>query len=231
MGEVGTAEIGVSEIGDYMDVIYRLPGRWGNGKYMIESLSPDYYWEDEFFERMQMSLGLEIDNIARLLQIPTDEVIQQALDGTLNFDVEAILGQWFIRTASGQGLSRIEETLGILTDDTLTTEQRRTNALNRKRSKGISPTVQYMLSLVLKYVDDAIIIDQNAVGTHDNSFTVRILSPSGVPVQDAAMRRDLDTYKPAALAYTIQYTETDWIGMAERAWNDIGEIYWSTMSY
>jgi hypothetical protein len=207
---------------------------YGLWKYMAQELGPDDYWESEFWNRLQNSWGLELEKILRLIQFIPNDVVERVLNDDWYNDIEGMLAQWFPRTVNGDSNLRLwEEFLGIPADSSLSDSVRRAAIRTQELNTGQSPTVQYMLGIVLRYVNDAVILDQNALstGTHDNSFIIRILDPSAVPPTDAQMRAAIERFKPATLNYSIQYTETDWLHLAERDWATIGEVDWANLAY
>ena len=206
---------------------------YGTGKYMAQELSPDDYWESQYWNQLQMAFGLEMETLLRVVQFIPSDIAQRILNNDWPNEVEGILAQWLPQTVSGPFLVWWEEFLGIPSDISQTDVVRRITIHNQLLNSGQSPTVQYMLNIVLQYVNNAVIIDQNALstGTHDNSFLIRIIDPVGVPPTDSLMRAAIETFKPASLAYTIQYSETDFIALAERDFVALGETDFSNLNY
>jgi Uncharacterized protein conserved in bacteria (DUF2313). len=131
--------------------------------------------------------------------------VQGAELGGLYYYIDDLLKQCFIDTATW-GLSNWEEELGIITNLSLSYEQRREILKAKKRGQGT--TTKAMLKNVAQTFSggEGNILEDNA----NYSFTVQFIGVKGIPRNMQAFINMLEDIKPAHLGYTFKYTYTNW---------------------
>jgi hypothetical protein len=211
---------------------------YGWGVELIENL-PEYWHEDDFMRQFLMALGFEFDALDRLTRYPTPDDIQRALSGTeLPNDLEPIIANWFVRTASAEGLLLWEEFLGIAHDNTLSRDDQIAGIITRMRGAE-TPTPAYIRSQLLQYVDDLEIIEHFDLPGDDinrYSFDIHILAPVGISTNVQVNITNLvKKIKPSHLGFLIVWTEVTWhddaANMGDRTWADLGDMTWADLHF
>lgn len=140
--------------------------------------------------------------------------IQQAIAkglGVANYDVEEVLNQFFVDTATW-GLSLWEEDLGIITDMKKSYEARR--EIIKAKLRGSSSVTRGMLkNTALAYTNAEIDVIEKF---DDYSFIVKFISVKGIPENLNGFKQTIEEIKPAHLDFSIEYTYNVWNFLKEK---------------
>lgn len=125
--------------------------------------------------------------------------------GSLYYYIHDLLKQCFIDTATW-GLSNWEEEFGIITNLSLSYEQRREILKAKKRGQGTTTKAMLKNAAQAFSGGEVNILEDNV----NYSFTVQFIGVKGIPRNIQAFINMLEDIKPAHLGYTFKYTYTNW---------------------
>lgn len=142
------------------------------------SYLPDYYKNSEVIKNILNANAIELTNA------------QEKIINTLN--------QFFLLDAD-TSIDKWEKEFGIVTNKSLTIDERRKRILSKLRGLGTS-TIDQIKSICLSYVEDANIIENNS----DYSFTIELISSYGFPMFIMNLLEILEDIKPAHLRINLK---------------------------
>lgn len=142
----------------------------------------------------------------------------------LDAAVKDVLDQLHIETATW-GLDLWEKEFGITPNPQESYAIRRSRLLARKRG-GVTLTKERLIEIVLAYVNRAEITFSPEL----YKFTVKILSPLGVPALDTELRNTLTELRPAHLAFEIIYTYATWMTHSGKTWSQLSGLTWDQVA-
>lgn len=147
-------------------------------KETLLSYMPDYYKNSEIIKNILNSNAVELTKA------------QEKILNTLN--------QFFLLDTD-TSLSRWEKEFGIITNNTLSIDERRKRILSKLRGLGTS-TINVIKNMCLSYVEKANIIENNS----DYSFTIELISSVGFPSFIMNLLEMLEEIKPAHLRINLK---------------------------
>lgn len=126
--------------------------------------------------------------------------------GRLGYDIEDIIKQSYIDTATESGLSKMEEEFGIKRNLNSSYEDRREVIKAKKRGQGTCTNA------LIRNVAEAFSGGQCKVleNTAPYTFTIQFIGVKGIPKNMKSLISTIDEIKPAHLVYDFKYTYTSW---------------------
>jgi hypothetical protein len=144
--------------------------------------------------------------------------------GLLEYELSDLLDQCFISTATW-GLGRWEKVYGLVTNMTLSYEQRREILMAKLRGQGTT-TVQMIRETAETFSGGEIEVIEDNPNHH---FTVRFIGIKGIPRNMNAFISMLEDIKPAHLSYSFEYRYTTWSELINRSWSSITGFTWDSI--
>jgi Uncharacterized protein conserved in bacteria (DUF2313). len=146
--------------------------------------------------------------------------------GSLYYYIHDLLKQCFIDTATW-GLSNWEEEFGIITNLSLSYEQRREILKAKKRGQGTTTKAMLKNAAQAFSGGEVNILEDNA----NYSFTVQFIGIKGIPHNIQAFINMLEDIKPAHLGYTFKYTYSNWdyLDSKNLTYNSVEANTWDTL--
>lgn len=133
--------------------------------------------------------------------------------GRLQHELRDLLDQCFVGTATW-GLARWEETYGIVTNLSLSYEQRREIIMAKIRGQGTT-TKRMIRETAAAFSGGEVQVTEQNERYH---FIVRFVGIKGIPRNMQAFIGMLEEIKPAHLSYEFQYTYTVWEKLRPLTW-------------
>ena len=144
--------------------------------------------------------------------------------GRLYYHLEDLINQLFIDTATW-GLSIYEKELGLITNQSLSYEERR--ELIKAKLWGRGTTTKQMI----KETAEAFSGGEVDVTEYpaEYRFVVKFIGVKGIPRNMQGFIDMLEAIKPAHLAYEFKYTYTVWDFIKHLTWNDVSGMTWDDL--
>ena len=143
--------------------------------------------------------------------------------------IEDLSKNLYVKTATW-GLDLFEEELGLVTDKSVSYEERRERILAKKRGNGTT-TKAMIKNTAEAFSGGEVEVIENF---SDYSFIVKFVGVKGIPKNLALFKQMIEEIKPAHLNYELAFTYTVWdmIMSKNNVWNDFnGQTWVDLMSY
>ena len=170
---------------------------------------PSFYHNSDVIKSFMESNSIEVD--------------------TLKAYIEDLSKNLYVKTATW-GLDLFEEELGLVTDKSISYEERRERILAKKRGNGTT-TKAMIKNTAEAFSGGEVDIIENF---EDYSFVVKFIGVKGIPKNLTLFKNMIEEIKPAHLNYELAFTYTVWnMIMSKKAiWNDLNKETWvDLMSY
>ncbi len=141
--------------------------------------------------------------------------------GSLRHSMEDVIDQCFIMTATW-GLGRWEAVFGIVTNHSLSYEQRREVLVAKMRGQGTT-TVQMIKDVAAAFSGGEVEVTED---NPNHRFIVSFTSTKGIPENMQGFISMLEEIKPAHLAYEFKYWLTTWDELKNFNWNGLKVTTW-----
>ena len=141
--------------------------------------------------------------------------------GSLRHSMEDVIDQCFIMTATW-GLGRWEAVFGIVTNHSLSYEQRREVLVAKMRGQGTT-TVQMIKDVAAAFSGGEVEVTED---NPNHRFIVSFTSTKGIPENMQGFISMLEAIKPAHLAYEFRYWLTTWGELKNFNWNGLKVTTW-----
>lgn len=138
----------------------------------------------------------------------------------LRTNLEDILKQFYVETATEWGLDLWEQMLGLKSYAGKPLDQRRSRIISKLRGMG-TVTVSLIKNVAESYVYGAVEIIENPA---QYSFTVKFIDARGVPPNIDDLKAAIEEIKPAhlAVAYEFRYLIWDELDAKNITWDQLG---------
>ena len=170
---------------------------------------PSFYHNSDIIKSFMESNNIEVD--------------------TLKAYVEDLSKNLYVKTATW-GLDLFEEELGLITDKSVSYEERRERILAKKRGNGT--TTKAMIKNVAEaFSGGEVEVIENF---NDYSFIVKFVGAKGIPKYLTLFKNMIEEIKPAHLNYELAFTYTVWSMVMAKSniWNNFNNKTWvELMSY
>ena len=142
----------------------------------------------------------------------------------LYYHLEDLINQLFIDTATW-GLSIYEKEMGMITNQSLSYEERR--ELIKAKLWGRGTTTKQMIKETAEAFSggEVDVIEY----PEESKFIVKFIGVKGIPRNMQGFIDMLETIKPAHLAYEFKYTYTVWDFIKHLTWNDASGMTWDDL--
>jgi hypothetical protein len=142
---------------------------------------------------------------------------------TLKAYVEDLSKNLYVKTATW-GLDLFEEELGLITDKSISYEERRERILAKKRGNGTT-TKKMIKNTAEAFSGGEVDVIENF---NDYSFVVKFVGIKGIPKNLALFKQMIEEIKPAHLNYELAFTYTVWSMVMDKSliWNNINNETW-----
>lgn len=142
---------------------------------------------------------------------------------TLKAYVEDLNKNLYVKTATW-GLDLFEEELGLVTDKSVSYEERRERILAKKRGNGTT-TKAMIKNTAEAFSGGEVEVIENF---SDYSFIVKFVGVKGIPKNLALFKQMIEEIKPAHLNYELAFTYTVWSMVMAKSniWNDFNNKTW-----
>jgi hypothetical protein len=144
--------------------------------------------------------------------------------GRLYYHLEDFINQLFIDTATW-GLSIYEKEMGMITNQSLSYEERR--ELIKAKLWGRGTTTKQMIKETAKAFSggEVDVIEYPS----EYRFVVKFIGVKGIPRNMQGFIDMLETIKPAHLAYEFRYTYTVWNHLKDLTWGQANAMTWDEL--
>lgn len=192
---------------------------YGNSVYGLKKYADDKAssgMQDDYYvdlARYVPTFLAEIREMAEIYRVQGYEA------GKLQHDIEDIIDQCFVDTATW-GLLRWESVYGIITNMSLSYEQRREIVKAKMRGQGTTTKRMIQETAAAFSGGEVNVIEDNA----HNHFIVKFIGIKGIPRNMQAFIEMLEDIKPAHLSYEFQYTYTLWGNLKKFTWGGLSGI-------
>jgi hypothetical protein len=170
---------------------------------------PSFYHNSDVIKSFMESNSIEVD--------------------TLKAYIEDLSKNLYVKTATW-GLDLFEEELGLVTDKSVSYEERRERILAKKRGNGTT-TKAMIKNTAEAFSGGEVEVIENF---SDYSFVVKFVGVKGIPKNLALFKKMIEEIKPAHLNYELAFTYTVWsmVMTKNNIWNDFNNKTWvDLMSY
>ena len=170
---------------------------------------PSFYHNSDIVKAFMESSSIEVD--------------------TIKAYVEDLSKNLYVKTATW-GLDLFEEELGLVTDKSISYEERRERILAKKRGNGTT-TKAMIKNTAEAFSGGEVEVIENF---NDYSFVVKFVGVKGIPKNLTLFKNMIEEIKPAHLNYELAFTYTVWdmIISKNNIWNDFSNKTWvGLMSY
>ena len=170
---------------------------------------PSFYHNSDVIKAFMESNSIEVD--------------------TLKAYVDDLVKNLYVKTATW-GLDLFEEELGLVTDKSISYEERRERILAKKRGNGTT-TKAMIKNTAEAFSGGEVEVMENF---NDYSFVVKFVGVKGIPKNLTLFKNMIEEIKPAHLDYELAFTYTVWnMVMSKKSiWNDFSNKTWvDLMSY
>lgn len=141
--------------------------------------------------------------------------------GKLQHDLRDVTDQCFLVTATW-GLVSWEQMYGLVTNMSLSYEQRREMIMAKLRGQGTTTGRMIEETAAAFSGGDVQVVEDNP----KNRFVIRFVGIKGIPRNMQAFVSMLEDIKPAHLAYEFQYTYTVWDNLKGMTWDELATKTW-----
>ena len=137
--------------------------------------------------------------------------------------VEDLSKNLYVKTATW-GLDLFEEELGLVTDKSISYEERRERILAKKRGNGTT-TKKMLKNTAEAFSGGEVDIIENF---EDYSFIIKFIGVKGIPKNLTLFKKMIEEIKPAHLDYDFAFTYTVWEFVMSKSnlWNDFSDKTW-----
>ena len=137
--------------------------------------------------------------------------------------VEDLNNNLYVKTATW-GLGLFEEELGLVTDKSISYEERRERILAKKRGNGTT-TKAMIKNTAEAFSGGEVEVIENF---NDYSFVVKFVGVKGIPKNLTLFKNMIEEIKPAHLNYELAFTYTVWsmVMATDNTWNDFSSKTW-----
>ena len=164
---------------------------------------PSFYHNSDIVKAFMESSSIEVD--------------------TIKAYVEDLSKNLYVKTATW-GLDLFEEELGLVTDKSISYEERRERILAKKRGNGtttkamIKNTAEAFSGGEVEVIEDF----------NDYSFVVKFVGIKGIPKNLTLFKNMIEEIKPAHLNYELAFTYTVWnmVMATDNTWSDFNSKTW-----
>ena len=170
---------------------------------------PSFYHNSDVIKSFMESNSIEVD--------------------TLKAYIEDLSKNLYVKTATW-GLDLFEEELGLVTDKSISYEERRERILAKKRGNGTT-TKAMIKNTAEAFSGGEVEVIENF---SDYSFIVKFVGIKGIPKNLTLFKNMIEEIKPAHLNYELAFTYTVWSMVTAKSniWNDFNNKTWvELMSY
>ena len=136
--------------------------------------------------------------------------------------IEDLSKNLYVKTATW-GLDLFEEELGLITDKSVSYEERRERILAKKRGNGTT-TKAMIKNTAEAFSGGEVDIIENF---KDYSFTVKFVGTKGIPKNITLFKQMIEEIKPAHLNYELAFTYLAWKMAKSFSWESIANKTWS----
>ena len=164
---------------------------------------PSFYHNSDVIKSFMESNSIEVD--------------------TLKAYIEDLSKNLYVKTATW-GLDLFEEELGLVTDKSVSYEERRERILAKKRGNGTT-TKKMIKNTAEAFSGGEVDVIENF---SDYSFIVKFVGVKGIPKNLALFKQMIEEIKPAHLNYELAFTYTVWsmVMAKNNIWNDFNNKTW-----
>ena len=164
---------------------------------------PSFYHNSDIIKSFMESNNIEVD--------------------TLKAYVEDLSKNLYVKTATW-GLDLFEEELGLVTDKSVSYEERRERILAKKRGNGTT-TKAMIKNTAEAFSGGEVEVIENF---SDYSFIVKFVGIKGIPKNLTLFKNMIEEIKPAHLNYELAFTYTVWSMVMAKSniWNDFNNKTW-----
>lgn len=172
---------------------------------LIENL-PSFYHNSDFVKAFMESNSIEVD--------------------TLKAYMNDLIKNLYVKTATW-GLDLFEEELGLVTDKSISYEERRERILAKKRGNGTT-TKAMIKNTAEAFSGGEVEVIENF---NDYSFMVKFVGVEGIPRNLALFKNMLEEIKPAHLSYELAFTYTVWnfVMQNKPIWSNLNSETWDSL--
>lgn len=164
---------------------------------------PSFYHNSDIIKSFMESNSIEVD----ILKAYMNDLIKNL----------------YVKTATW-GLDLFEEELGLVTDKSISYEERRERILAKKRGNGTT-TKAMIKNTAEAFSGGEVEVIENF---NDYSFIVKFVGVKGIPKNLALFKKMIEEIKPAHLNYELAFTYTVWSMVMAKSniWNDFNNKTW-----
>jgi hypothetical protein len=164
---------------------------------------PSFYYNSDIVKAFVESNSIEVD--------------------TLKAYVDDLVKNLYVKTATW-GLDLFEEELGLVTDKSISYEERRERILAKKRGNGTT-TKAMIKNTAEAFSGGEVEVIENF---NDYSFVVKFVGVKGIPKNLTLFKNMIEEIKPAHLNYELAFTYTVWsmIMAKSNSWDDFNNKTW-----
>lgn len=169
---------------------------------LMKSYVPDYLKEAQSYKVILEAEGPELDAIET--------------------NLADVLKQFYVETATEEGLSRWEEFVGLSSYAGKPLDQRRSRIISKLRGMG-TVTVNLIKNVAESYVYGAVEVLENPA---QYSFTIRFIDARGIPPNLDDIKMAIEEIKPAHLAVIYEFRYLIWDELDSRAitWDELDAL-------
>ena len=167
---------------------------------------PSFYHNSDVIKSFMESNSIEVD--------------------TLKAYVDDLVKNLYIKTATW-GLDLFEEELGLVTDKSISYEERRERILAKKRGNGTT-TKAMIKNTAEAFSGGEVEVIENF---NDYSFVVKFVGIKGIPKNLTLFKKMIEEIKPAHLNYELAFTYTVWdmIMSKSNTWSNFNNKTWAEL--
>ena len=164
---------------------------------------PSFYHNSDVIKSFMESNSIEVD--------------------TLKAYIEDLSKNLYVKTATW-GLDLFEEELGLVTDKSISYEERRERILAKKRGNGTT-TKAMIKNTAEAFSGGEVEVIENF---NDYSFVVKFVGIKGIPKNLTLFKNMIEEIKPAHLNYELAFTYTVWnmVMATDNTWSDFNSKTW-----
>ena len=165
---------------------------------------PNFYHNSDVIKTFMESNSIEVD--------------------TLKAYIEDLSKNLYVKTATW-GLDLFEEELGLVTDKSISYEERRERILAKKRGNGTT-TKAMIKNTAEAFSGGEVEVIENF---SDYSFIVKFIGVLGIPKNLTLFKNMIEEIKPAHLNYELAFTYVVWDIAKRFSWESISHKTWTQL--
>ena len=165
---------------------------------------PSFYHNSDVIKSFMESNSIEVD--------------------TLKAYIEDLSKNLYVKTATW-GLDLFEEELGLVTDKSISYEERRERILAKKRGNGTT-TKAMIKNTAEAFSGGEVEVIENF---NDYSFIVKFVGILGIPKNLTLFKNMIEDIKPAHLNYELAFTYVVWDIAKGLSWESIAHKTWTQL--